>query len=192
MPAETPPEPDNIVVRGVFHEKRIAALALTGILLTVFYVVGTLARWGSPHLLPRGEPLPSFALAGWDGRAVESGELRGANSVLLFFTLDCVHCKAMIRRMHEVKPAMRGAVRFHFISLNAPSEFKNLNPEVGNDSSVFFMDAGLARRILHIETVPVTLLLDDQGVLLAEIIGERTVGPLQHSMERAFAADHGE
>ena len=190
MPSESFPEPVRPAVRGLFRDRRIAALALAGVLLTILFVAGTLARWGSPPMLPRGVPLPSFALTGPDGRRVESGELRGAKSVLLFFTVDCVHCTAMIRRLHEVEPAMRAGARFHFISLSTPSEFKNRNPGVENDSSLFFMDAGLARRMLHIGTVPVTLLVDEGGVVRDEIVGEKPVGLLGRAIARAFAADH--
>jgi peroxiredoxin len=192
MPVETPPDPVKLDPRNPFHEKRIAALAFTGILLTVFYVVGTLARWGSPRLLPPGEPLPAFTVSARDGSPVHPHVLRGENSVLLFFTVDCPHCKAMIRSVRELGLAMREHAKFYFVSLSPRSEVVSRGVAMEYDSTLYFMDADLARRTLHIETVPVTLLVDGMGVLQEEIVGERPAVVLQRTVARAFVARHGE
>ncbi len=190
MPTEIPPEPGTSVVGSPFHDRRIAALALLGVLLTFCIIVGSLARWGGPQMLPSGKPIPSFVLSDSDGRLVDSGELRNGNSVLLFFKPGCVHCTAMIRRMHELHHTMPERVRVIFIALSTPSELRNQSAEVEKDSLVYFIDPALARRILHVQSVPVMLLVDGGGVLLEEIVGERPVFWLQHSIARAFANGH--
>jgi hypothetical protein len=190
MPTEIPPEPGTQVVTGPFHDRRIAALALMGGLLTFCTIVGSIARWGSPQMLPPGKPIPPFVMSDSDGRLVESGEIRNGNTILLFIKPGCVHCTAMIGRMHELHHTIPDRVKVIFISLSTPSELRSRGADVEKDSLVYFIDPVIARRVLHVKSVPVMLLVDGGGVLLEEIVGERPAFSLRHSIARAFTNGH--
>ena len=190
MPTEFTSEDFPARLRGRLYEKRTAALALTGILLTVVYVVSLLARWSEPRMLPVGEPIPDFALSSGSGTKMNSANICGDRAVLLFFTRDCIHCRAMIRRLREVNDALSATVRVLYISLDTPSGTVNESGGDWGGSGLMFLDRADARRLLNIEAVPVMLFLDKKGMVLGQIVGERQAGELRKSLAEAFPDVH--
>jgi hypothetical protein len=91
----------------------------------------------------------------------------------------------MIRELNTIRRLQNNALKVHFISLQKSSLAADRDMELETDSTLYSMDAGVARELLHVASVPVMMLVDEMGVLQDVIVGERPAAILATAVARA-------
>ena len=168
------------------HKKRTAALALAGLVLMVCAALVVMNRQDIQRLLPRHTPIPPFTVKDRNGETVESSALCQPRTILLFYKSDCPHCKTLFRELNTIRGTGVSGINIRFISLTGPIPDADQIPEIGKDTALYAIDPGIARQVLKIATVPVMMIVDERGVLLDEIVGERPAAVLARAIVRGF------
>lgn len=121
-----------------------------------------------------GKPVPTFALQGVapDGPGLSSADLAGSGPVLVnFFASWCLPCRVEAPQLKALKEA---GITLHGIALrDAPDDVMGFLARHGNPFTKIGMDRdGKLAIAFGSSGVPETYLVDGQGIIRAQHIGE--------------------
>src|SRR5712692_11422737 len=147
--------------------------------LAAFLLVPSLSIWGGPDssvfLTPERTREPSFILPDLNGRSVGSKDLAGKVAVLSFGATWCAGCVSELRSLANLQARFANDVAVYFVALDGRGD-KDVKPFM--DKNGFRLPTLLDPRMTvarehGIRSIPVTVIVDQQGVMVGRAIGPR-------------------
>lgn len=117
--------------------------------------------------------IPYFSLSDHRGVQVTSGDLAGSKYALLFFRADCSYCLEELKQLHELAPHYQGRFKLFPVSLSDEQTTGRLTSELGFAMECYMASPETLSRF-KIGSVPLLLLIDEQGRILYLQIGTRS------------------
>lgn len=111
-----------------------------------------------------GDPTPALRRPDLNGNVVDFGALRGAPTMVLFWSPGCTHCNELLPEIKAFE-AMANRVRLLIVSRGPIA----LNAEVGFTSTVLLDDDRSVSRTFGVTGTPAALLIDSQGIVAAPL-----------------------
>lgn len=110
-----------------------------------------------------------------DGQTVQLSQLRGQVVFLNFWATWCVPCKREMPAMERVHQALQGQP-FRMLAVNlqeGPDAIRTFVDELGLTFDIVLDPVGEITREYRVNNLPLTYLIDKQGMIVARAIGER-------------------
>ncbi|MGH9765420.1 MAG: peroxiredoxin family protein, partial [Blastocatellia bacterium] len=136
----------------------VSLILLTGAVSYVFWRIHSLHGEG-PSI---GKAVPDFQLTDTDGQTISSGSLRGLKYALVIFRPDCGHCKDELSQLDALKGGSKPNLTIVAASVSDEKETKQFSDDSKFELRLFLNGASLARK-LGVSTVPLLMLIDEQG-----------------------------
>ena len=126
-------------------------------------------------VIPERSPEPAFTLPELNGRTVSSKDFVGKVAVLSFGATWCASCVSELKSLERLQARFPTDLIVYFVALDGRGE-KDVKPFM--DKNGFrvptLIDPSVAVAREHgIRWVPVTVIVDRQGVMVARAIGPR-------------------
>jgi peroxiredoxin len=125
--------------------------------------------------IPERSPEPAFSLPDLNGHTVSSKELAGKVAVLSFGATWCASCVSELKSLERLQARFPKDLVVYFVALDGRGE-KDVKPfmERHDFHVATLVDPKMAvARQFGIRWVPVTVLVDRKGVMVARAIGPR-------------------
>jgi len=151
---------------------RAGLLALCAMLLTA--APGS-SQDSSVFVIPEKTPAPAFSLPDLDGRTVSSKEFAGKVAVLSFGATWCDSCTSELKSLENLQARFPNDVAVYFVAMDGRGD-KDVKPfmEKHGFRVHTLIDPKMAVAREHgIRWIPVTVVVDRQGVLVGRAIGPR-------------------
>jgi peroxiredoxin len=113
----------------------------------------------------RGDRAPRFRRPDLDGRIVDIRDYQGAPLVLLFWSPGCSHCRELVPQI-RAWAIERDDANLLVVSTGAVS----LNREADLGATVILDDDRALARAFGTSGTPATVVIDDRGVIVSEVI----------------------
>ncbi len=126
-------------------------------------------------IIPERTPAPPFTLPDLSGRMVKSAEFAGKVVVLSFGATWCDSCTRELRSLENLQARFPKDVVVYFVALDGRGE-KDVRPfmEKNGHRVPVLLDPQMAVAREHgIRWIPVTLVVDGQGLVVGRAIGPR-------------------
>ena len=152
--------------------RRAAFLAVWLLVLSVSLRGG---QDSSVFVIPERTPEPAFTLPDLNGRPVSSKHLAGKVAVLSFGATWCAGCVSELRSLANLQARFANDVAVYFVALDGRGE-KDVKPfmEKNGFRLPTLLDPRMAVAREHgIRSIPVTVIVDRQGVMVGRAIGPR-------------------
>jgi peroxiredoxin len=124
---------------------------------------------------PERTPAPPFALPDLSGRIVKSTDFAGKVAVLSFGATWCTTCTGELRSLETLQARFAKDLVVYFVALDGRGE-KDVKPfmEAHGHRLATLIDPKMAVAREHgIRWIPVTLVVDRQGMVVGRAIGPR-------------------
>ncbi len=142
----------------------------------VTFGISLCAGQDSPiFVIPERTPAPAFSLPDLSGRTVSSKEFAGKVAVLSFGATYCDTCVSELRSLENLQAKFPKDVVVYFVALDGRGE-KDVKPfmEKNGHRLATLLDPRMAVAREHgIRWIPVTVIVDRQGVVVGRAIGAR-------------------
>jgi peroxiredoxin len=152
--------------------ERAAFLALA---LLIFSVSLCAAQDSAVFVVPERTPEPAFTLPDLDGRVVSIKDFAGKVAVLSFGATWCESCVSELKSLENLQGRFPNDVVVYFVALDGRGE-KDVKPfmEKNGFRVRTLIDPRMAVAREHgIRWIPVTVVVDRQGVMVGRAIGPR-------------------
>ena len=152
--------------------RRAALLAACLLLLTVSLCAG---QDSSEFVTPERTKAPAFTLPDLNGRSVSSKDFAGKVAVLSFGATWCDMCVSELKSLENLQARFPKDVAVYFVALDGRGE-KDVKPfmEKNGFHVPTLIDPRMAVAREHgIRWLPVTVVVDRQGVMVGRAIGPR-------------------
>jgi peroxiredoxin len=133
------------------------------------------AQDSAVFVLPERTPAPSFTLPDLAGRSVSSAEFTGKVVVLSFGATWCPTCTSELHSLENLQTRFPNDLLVYFVALDGRGE-KDVKPFMvkhGHRVPVLLDPRMAVAREHGVRWVPVTLVIDRQGVVVGRAIGPR-------------------
>jgi len=170
-------------VRGMGRTRAAALLLLAAWLLAAAGCGGKLA------VLEPGDPAPPFALQDLEGRTVSLAELRGRYVFVRFWADWCKSCRTEMPIIEE-KYRQHRAAGFEVLALNVRQGRETaarFAREVGIGYPVLLDRDGGVAQAYGVIGLPTTFLVDREGRIVEEILGDMNRRSLSDLLDPLFA-----
>src|SRR5579864_3007208 len=140
-----------------------------------------------------GSAAPDFALSGLDGKAVQLSSFRGQWVYLNFWATWCAPCRQELPVYQELLSGefgdYRGKLAFLAVDQNETADTVNAYLKKYNFHLPIVLDPDAkATNLYGILNLPITFIIDPQGVLRYEHIGAMTPDYLQRYLQDEFGS----
>jgi thiol-disulfide isomerase/thioredoxin len=152
--------------------RRVVLLAAVLAILDVSLCAG---QDSSEFVVPERTPEPAFTLPDLNGRTVSSKEFAGKVAVVSFGATWCASCVSELKSLERLQARFPNNLIVYFVALDGRGE-KDVKPfmEKHGFQVATLIDPRMAVAREHgIRWVPVTVIVDRQGVMVARAIGPR-------------------
>jgi peroxiredoxin len=133
------------------------------------------AQDSAVFILPERTPAPTFTLPDLSGRTVRSADWAGKVAVLSFGATWCPSCTSELRSLENLQARFPNDVVVYFVALDGRGEL-DVKPFLAKNGHTVptLVDPRMAVAREHgIRWIPVTLVVDRQGVVVGRAIGPR-------------------
>jgi peroxiredoxin len=119
---------------------------------------------------------PAFSLKGLDGKAIALSDFRGKPVLLIFWATWCTSCKEELPILEKFSVGKRDQLAILLIAIDG--ERKRAVQKIANDNKVTIPVLLLLKEKVMDQYgvrgwVPLTFLIDQEGMLVGKIIGQR-------------------
>lgn len=137
---------------------------------------------GSNPGVSEGDIARDFQVVDLDGNTVNLRDFRGKVIFLNFWATWCPHCKGEMPSMEKIYQDYRdrGFVVLAVSCREDPEKVKEVVKEMGVSFPVFADPQGAASLAYRVKGVPVTFLIDSQGIIREIILGSRNWSDFSH------------
>ena len=114
----------------------------------------------------RGDPAPTFSLKDLDGKEVRSEDLRGKQSLLLFWSPTCGFCQRMLGQLKDWEAsALPDAPQLVLISTGSVQDYRAM----GLRSPILLDQSFAAGHAFGVSGTPSAILIDAEGKIASEV-----------------------
>lgn len=140
-------------------------------------------------------PAPDFTLKDWDGKDVSLSDYRGRVVVLNFWASWCPPCKAEMPDFQELHEKWTGADDPVMLGVNLADGYQGETMDVakafldenGFTFPVLFDEDSVAASIYTSGSIPVTYVIDQEGYVYAQGIGQIDKAAVEGAIEQLMA-----
>ena len=189
---EETPSPRRWTVKRIFKE----VLEIAVIMLVV---VGGMTLYqraeqgGNGGSLPTGAPVPGFSLVEMEtGDSVASEDLVGRPTIVNFWATWCGPCRSELPDLARLHEHSNGRYRLLTITDEPPGVVKPFLEHRRLQLPVLYDPGGRVARSFGVDSIPMTVLLDSQGLVVHDFVGIAHPDILLERMERLSSADETE
>jgi len=153
-------------------ERRAVLLVACSAILMVSLCAG---QDSSEFVVPEHAPEPAFALPDVNGRTVRSKDFAGKVAVVSFGATWCASCVSELKSLERLQARFPNDLVVYFVALDGRGE-KDVKPflEKHGFHVATLIDPRMAVAREHgVRWVPVTVVVDRKGVMVARAIGPR-------------------
>lgn len=153
-------------------DRRAALLAACLLVLSVSLCDG---QDSSVFVVRERTPEPAFTLPDVNGRLVSSGDFAGKVAVLSFGATWCASCVSELRSLASLQARFVNDVVVYFVALDGRGE-KDVKPfmqKTGFRLATLVDPRMAVARVHGIRSIPETVIVDRQGVLVGRAVGPR-------------------
>ncbi|HET7675116.1 MAG TPA: TlpA disulfide reductase family protein [Gammaproteobacteria bacterium] len=132
-----------------------------------------------------GAPLPALKLPDTDGHLVALRSAPGTVTVINFWASWCGPCEEEIAALVHVNQRWRHrGVRLIGIAIDSgkPAEVAKFAYGHNIDYTVLVTDTGWVRQHFHLNGIPITLVVDGNGIVREYLTGPQTEAMLRHAV----------
>src|SRR5262249_39564697 len=150
-----------------------AGFLAAGLLILVVSVCA--AQDSAVFMIPERTKAPGFTLPDLNGRQVNSKDFAGRVAVLSFGATGCASCTSELKSPGNLQARFPRDVAVYFVALDGRGE-KDVKPfmEKNGFRLPTLIDPRMAAAREHgIRWIPVTVVVDQQGVIVGRAIGPR-------------------
>jgi peroxiredoxin len=154
--------------KDFYARARVRALLETLAILAAV-TAGVLAWPLASHAAPaNGSAAPDFALKSTDGQNLRLSEYRGDVVVLTFWASWCGPCRETLVQLNELPAGEDGAVVIGVNVESDPGRAASVAESLGLEYPTLLDARQAVGRLYDVERLPLTLLLDRDGVVQAQ------------------------
>ncbi len=172
-------------------KKPLATLRFLAIIVFPVILVITLQRITIEQPLKKGDPAPDLIVQALNGEAISLTNLYGQRLVIMFFSVDCPHCKKELRYVEGLRDTFNGRVNFLLISVSDQAKTKSSLDSLGITVPAAIDEDGKARTAFGAFTVPALFLINPQGAVHTSSLGERSPEVRREQLESFLQATAG-
>ena len=172
--------------------KKFKGLLFLGAGLLVGVLFGAAVLWSVPPSNQPGRPpppatgkaVPDFVLSGIDGKSVHLKDYQGKPVVINFWATWCPPCRAEMPLLSQTSAKLQDRVIFLAVDDDEdPAQVKNFVEQGRIIIPVLLDPGGKINALYYVESYPITLFLDSQGILRAQHIGQLDEQTLLRNLE---------
>src|SRR6266540_2162673 len=137
--------------------------------------VSLCAGQDSVFVIPERVPEPAFTLPDLNGRTVSSKEFAGKVAVVSFGATWCASCVSELKSLERLQARFPKDLIVYFVALDGRGE-KDVKPFMDKHGFrvATLIDPSMAVAREHgVRWIPVTVVIDRQGIIVARAIGPR-------------------
>ena len=187
-PQEEPEAPRRWTLKRIMRE-------LIEVTVIMLVVVGFMTLYqradqsGDGGSLPTGAPVPSFSLVDMEtGQTTASEDLLGSPTIVNFWATWCGPCRSELPALARLHEHAKGRYQLVTITDEPPGIVKAFLEHRRLSLPVLYDRGGRVARSFGVQSIPMTVLLDDQGLVVHDFVGPAYPDILLERMERLIAA----
>lgn len=166
------------------------AVFLSGIILVII-LTSTFRQRARIATLETGTPLPKIEFYSPDDKPILAEQLLGKPTILLFFSLDCPHCKKEIKNYIALHPFLKKTTTIVVISVSEVASTLALLTELNSSLTVLFDKNKKSKQLLKVVAYPTTIFVDAEGIIRQTHLGENLSVTSANSMRQYLEAVFG-
>ncbi len=172
------PEPKNrrsdILPQRTGRTKTPIALLFLLVSVLVLLVWG-LRSLANQQLPPLGRPLPPYLLSSLEGSRFSLDRYQGTRYLLLFFSVECPHCRNELSNVALLYPKYKTVLGFFVVSVSDRLNLKEFSDSQRYPFPMFHFEGTGTEKNGGAMSVPTLLLVDEKGILRARHLGDRSL-----------------
>jgi peroxiredoxin len=154
-------------------KKARAFIALASLIIVpIGFLLYFHEKW-SIQPLPLGIKIPSSQISTLDGAPVVLDNYQGKKFLLMFFTIECAHCRTELANLNALYPKFNRTMDFFVVSLSSAEETKLFITDKRLSFQIFHQEKNVAKDTFRLVGVPAILLVDELRMLRQQYLGER-------------------
>lgn len=158
---------------AVLSRKKLQSVILLAALLLGVYAIVKPMMGKEEGVIKVGEAVPDFTLMNVEGEAVDLKDYRGKGVLINFWGTWCGPCEKEMPRMNEAYRSKPDNVEILAVNLpESPVSVSGFVEKYGIDFPVLMDADGDVVEAYKVGSIPVTFLVDENGVLQERIMGE--------------------
>jgi thiol-disulfide isomerase/thioredoxin len=188
-PTEETPSPRRWTLKRILKE-------VIEIAVIMLVVVGGMTLYqradqgGNGGSLPTGSPAPAFSLVEMaTGETVNSQDLVGRPTILNFWATWCGPCRSELPDLARLHEQSKGRYRLMTITDEPPGIVKAFLENRRLDLPVLYDPGGRVARGFGVDAIPMTVLLDGQGLVVHDFVGAAYPDILLERMEELISTE---
>lgn len=139
-----------------------------------------------------GKPAPDFTLKTMSGEEVTLSKLRGKKVVLNFWASWCKPCRTEMPDLKEVARTYEDQILLYGINLTAEDQrelAESMILELGLTFPNLFDEGGQVEKDYRILSIPSTITIDEQGVIVQRIDGQLSRQAIEGMFQHLLKTD---
>lgn len=148
---------------------------LLAVCLAILVALPCSGQDSSAFVIPERTPEPAFTLSDINGRTVGSKDFAGKVAVVSFGATWCASCVGELKSLERLQARFPHDLRVYFVALDGRGE-KDVKPFIDKHGFrvATLIDPRMAVAREHgVRWIPVTIVIDRKGVMVARAIGPR-------------------
>ena len=130
-----------------------------------------------------GMVAPNFTLKNLAGEEVSLKDYRGKKVMVNFWATWCPPCKEEMPAMEKFYKANSKEVEILAVNLDPQNNVKGFVEEKGLTFPILLDEEGSTQQAYSVISIPTTLILDEQGLIVKKHIGSMTFEQMQELMK---------
>ena len=173
--------------RKRFETLRILAVVTFPVILAV-----VIQRVSIEQPLRPGDAAPELFLQSLTGESISLPQLYSQRLAVLFFSVDCSHCRRELGNIKSLREIFNGSIQFLLITTTDGARTKSLLDSLGINIPIVVDDRRNTQSAFGVFTVPALFLIRSNGIVHASSFGERPLNARREQLESFLQASADE
>ena len=187
-PEEEPNEPRRWTLKRIGREALEIAIIM-GVVVGLMTLYQRADQDGNGGSLPTGTPAPAFSLMELEsGLTISLDDLVGKPTIVNFWATWCGPCRSEMPDLARLHKCSKGRFNLVTITDEPPGIVTDFLKHRRLSLPVLYDKGGRVARSFGVQSIPMTVLLDHQGLVVHDFIGQAYPDILQERMDRLIAA----
>jgi peroxiredoxin len=173
MDASSPAAPTGQSYQKPLIRKTLAIMGLLALLAVPAFFLVVLQRSTNLRMLRAGDSIPVAGLNGVDLGSASPAGIMGKRAAILFFSVDCPHCKNEIPIFNEAERRFCSDVNFIAIALNERQKIESFVRTHDVRTKVYIDEKRVVGKLFGVSEVPALFLVNEDQRIEWVGVGEQ-------------------
>ncbi|HCA78504.1 MAG TPA: hypothetical protein DEP53_02090 [Bacteroidetes bacterium] len=169
-------------------KKPLETLRILAIIAFPVILAVVMQRISIEQPLKAGDAAPDLFLQSLNGESFSLRELYSRRLAVLFFSVDCPHCRTELKDVETLRATFRESVQLLLITTSERVRTKSLLDSLGISAPVAIDEKGRAQSAFGVVMLPATFLINAHGIIHASSFGERSLDVRREQLESFLLA----